>query len=125
MTARKWTLALLALWAFCIGASVAVLWLTPARGDGLTRGINIVMTFLAWQAAAGLVAIAVWITGRRVAATWLRWLARLPLLLAILLVLSLAGLLLWVNLGDPGRPETPPASAPAVPTQRPPVPAEE
>lgn len=70
--------------------------LTEPTGDGFTRGMNRVTTFLGWQLLAGLVALGIWRGGRifeRSSAG--RWIARLPILLFSLLVLAIAAFFIY------------------------------
>lgn len=67
-------------------------------GDGFTRGLNRVGSFLLWQFAAGLTAIFVWHRSRaHKDSALIRRLARLPVALFVLLVLAIAALFLYGN----------------------------
>jgi len=113
----------LALWAMLFAAAFVVPTLMPATGDGFTRGLNRVSAFLGWQAAAGVVAFAVWLLGNRAPpGSPGRRLSRAPLVLLGLGFAALLGLVLWANLSRPDtappadRPVTAPApAAPALP----------
>lgn len=117
MTRRGWLVALLAVWVLVFAGSVLVPWLTEPRGDGFTRGLNQLMTFFGYQLAAGAVALGLWWISRGVAPAWLRWLARVPLMLALALALFVAGLILWANLSRPERPEAAPPMTPTEPVR--------
>lgn len=116
MTSRAVILALLALWALAWGGSFVGLWLTAPTGDGFTRGLNRVMHFLAWQGVAGVLATLLFVLRKRVSGPLARALWVPPgLLLAF--VLFLAGLILWVQLRQPGEP--PPTTSPQTEPVRP------
>ena len=57
MNARNIVYALLAVWAVLIVASFSLSVGAEAEGDGFTRGLNRVTSFLTWQAAAFVVSI--------------------------------------------------------------------
>lgn len=63
---------------------------TEATGDGFTRGSNRIGQFLMFQMAAGLTAIFVWRKSNDLSASALRWLARLPSALFLLLISGIA-----------------------------------
>ncbi|EAQ03692.1 phenylalanyl-tRNA synthetase beta subunit [Pseudooceanicola batsensis HTCC2597] len=93
MTRRGILLGLLALWLVTYLASLVYPPTLAAEGDGFTRGINRVMTFLGLQFGAGLIAVAV--LAVRPSQGRLRWIALIPAALAALLLLAIAGLILW------------------------------
>ncbi|MWB79301.1 hypothetical protein GLS40_14770 [Pseudooceanicola sp. 216_PA32_1] len=98
---------LAAIWIAMMILSVAVPALTPATDMGLTRGLNRVMTFLAFQLAAGLPAFWLWALSGRQPGAARRWLARIPGLVALALALGIAALLLWPEMSVQ-RPDSPP-----------------
>ncbi|MDF0600764.1 hypothetical protein P1J78_08480 [Psychromarinibacter sp. C21-152] len=112
---RLIVLVLLLAWVVAFFGAFIAFYLTPAKDFGLARGWNKVGVFMAWQAAATLLAlltaIFAWGLPRR---TGLRRAGFVPVAVLGLSALALAGLLVWVNLSDP-RPEpaAPPSSAPA------------
>lgn len=80
-------------WSF-IGFSM-----TEPTGDGFTRGMNRISTFMLWQFAAGIVAVPVYMVGRSQArGAAMRWASRLPLALAIALIVAIAALIAWARL---------------------------
>ncbi len=50
---------LLAVWAVAMVLSGLAL-LEPPEGDGFTRGLNRIMSFLSWQIAGALIALGLW-----------------------------------------------------------------
>ncbi len=98
---------LLALWAAAYATSLWQLLLTDATGDGLTRGLNRVSGFIGWQTVAAIIALMLWMAARSWAAGALRWLARIPGLLALGLVLLILGLIAWAHIMKPGQTPTP------------------
>ena len=124
---RKITMTLLllgVLWAAAYLWSISILLWTEPTGDGFTRGLNRLTGFLGWQFVAGVVAIVVFVIGRRLPKGGRRWLSRIPLILASLpFVLAVAALawgwtqqLLFAPQTEPGPISPPDATAPAVPT---------
>ena len=114
MTRRTITIGLLLLWTtLWVGSFAASAFIEPA-GDGFTRGLNRLMTFMGWQLAALIVGlILLWF---RPAAGTLRWLTLIPVAFAGLLISGIVGLILWVRLVDPepkapARPVQPPTEA--------------
>ncbi|MEL6207357.1 MAG: hypothetical protein AAFR47_18885 [Pseudomonadota bacterium] len=81
-------------------------------GSSLTGAIGLGLGFLVWQALAAVLAVAVWIAGRRLTGRD-RWLSRLPLALALLLVL-LIGLALLLGAHAADAPQTPPVQQASV-----------
>lgn len=122
MKRRHWVVLLGGLWAVLYAASFVVAWYTAASGDGFTRGLNRVMVFGQYQIGAGMLAVPVWWLGRTLPRRWQRWLARAPALLAVALLVLIAGAILAANLNKPGRmdhgpdpdrPVSAPAKSPA------------
>ncbi|PKP85389.1 MAG: hypothetical protein CVT80_02835 [Alphaproteobacteria bacterium HGW-Alphaproteobacteria-2] len=99
-----WLLA--ALWALLWGGSFAAVWLTEPTGDGFTRGLDRLARFAGLQAAAGMTAVPLWLGGRRrfPRGTAPRWLSRVPLLLAALLLGFVIAVTLWAMLQPPHAP---------------------
>lgn len=108
---RRAVWILFGLWAAIWVWSLIFLAITEPSGDGFTRGLNRVAGFLGWQGVAAALAVAVWIMGRGLAGG-ARWATRLPLILALLLVLGIAGMIGVALLGS--SPPTPPATGVAL-----------
>lgn len=89
---------LLILWVLCMAASAASLALEPT-GDSFTRGLNRVIWMLAFQIAACLLAIPLWLHSRQEVGL-ARWIARLPGVLALALGAGLAVLFISVARGN-------------------------
>lgn len=114
MTRRRVVLSLLIVWtALWLGTFLVPALLAPT-GDGFTRGLNRLGTFLGFQCLAGLVGLGLLairpLTGR------LRWLALVPVGLTGLLGLGIVGLILWARVSSPEppptlRPKQPPTEA--------------
>lgn len=116
MTRPTLTRLLLVLWAAAAAASLWYLFLAEPTGDGFTRGLNRLAGFVGWQLVAAMLAAITWWAGRGEArGSALRWISRVPAILAILLTLSIAALILWLRLSDPPQPYVPPGppTAPA------------
>jgi len=105
-------------WSALYAASFLVPYHTAPSGDGFARGLNRLTLFFQYQIAAGTVAVAVWWIGSKLAVRWQRWLARMPALLALVLLLLVAGVVVVANMSkpapteyvpDPDRPVTAPA----------------
>ncbi|MDX2483847.1 MAG: hypothetical protein QNK42_09360 [Pseudodonghicola sp.] len=113
MTQKKLIWALLALWAVLYALSFWQAATLPPTGDSFLRGMNRLMAFLGWQGAAAGAALILWGTARgdRPIGPGLRWLSRIPLLLALALALGLTALVLWARFSKPA-----PMSAPTTPT---------
>lgn len=91
-----WTFWLsLIIWAGLYAWSFMALTLTEATGDGFTRGSNRIGQFLMFQMAAGLTAIFVWRKSNDLSASALRWLARLPVALSLLLITGIAAFFIY------------------------------
>lgn len=99
---RRFLWGLLLLWLAVYGWSFVAVAFTPPTGDGFTRGLNRIEEFGKWQVAAATLAVPVWVTGRRMpSGSAIRWLSRAPAVLALLLVLLVAGLVAWARLSKP------------------------
>ncbi len=88
MTARR-ALGLLVLWVLCQGAAIRAA-LQPATGDGFHRGMDRALSVLGWELAAAVLALVLWIGARHLHGP-LRLMARLPGLLALVLVALVLG----------------------------------
>lgn len=88
------------LWAALYLMSVLIPMMQSPTDMGFTRGMNRVLTFLELQMAASLPALGLWIATRHLP-PGPRWLARVPGLLAIALILGIAAVILWANMGRP------------------------
>lgn len=110
-----WLLAVL--WALFWAGSFLVFSLTEPTGDGFTRGLDRLGRFAGLQAAAGAVAVVLWLAGRRAFArgTALRWLSRVPLLLAALLLGFVMVVIAWAMLQPRPAPEPQPGPATVIP----------
>lgn len=81
-------------WFVAYLASLWGLFLLPPEGDGFARGLNRLATFAGWQIVAATLGLALWVTTRRhVSGVGLRWLGRIPLLMAVLLVAGVFALI--------------------------------
>lgn len=100
--------AILAIWALAYAASLWALFVLEPSGDGFTRGLNRLSSFVGWQILAATLALIVWLLARPWASGLIRWIARLPGLLAIALIGLIVGVIIWAQFKD----HTPPASPP-------------
>lgn len=86
-TKRTLLWSLFALWLLTYVWSFVVFQSTEPTGDSFTRGLNRISNFLGWQVAAAIIGVPVWFLGRMYSkASVASWFARLPLVLAGLLV---------------------------------------
>jgi len=100
--------ALCGIWAALYAASILVPYHTPPSGDGFARGLNRVTLFFQYQMAAGALAMAIWWMGRGLARRWQQWAARMPAILALLLLALGLGVIAVANLGKPRAEGSPP-----------------
>lgn len=112
MTAQRLIWLLLIVWFAVYAWSVLGYFLTPATGDGFTRGMNRVSGFVTWQLAAAGVAAAIWVAGRRFAVgSRARRISRGPALFAFLPIVGLVLVVAYVQiaswLADPVATPTP------------------
>ncbi len=110
MSAQKIAWILLCVWVLVYGGSFVLFIMTEPAGDGFTKGLNRLTTFMGWQFAAGILAIIIWSMGKFfVAGSLGRWLCRLPIALAFALVLFVGGISLYAAIGHPAaqKSETP------------------
>lgn len=93
---KKITMVTGVLWigAF-VGAFVAFT-VTEPTGDGFVRGLNRVGTFLGFQLGAMLLAVPLWIQSRSSTGA-VRWLLKIPGILALMLLAGILILILWAN----------------------------
>ncbi len=93
---------LLVVWMGVYVASFIIPWTYNATGDGFTRGLNRIAAFFGWQIAAGVIGLVIWGMGRHQGgSTVMRWLMRIPVLLAAALAVLSVGVILWANLSKP------------------------
>jgi len=110
VSAKKIAFVLLGIWALAYGGSFVSFIITDPSGDGFTRGLNRLTTFLGWQFAAGILAVIIWSLGKHFGAgSKGRWLCRTPILLALGLVLFVVGIITFAAMkGPPPQPGTSP-----------------
>ncbi len=103
-----WLIAVL--WALLWAGSFLAFSVTEPTGDSFTRGLNRLGHFAGLQTAAGAAAVMLWLAGRRAFArgTVLRWLSRVPLLLAALLLGFVMAVIAWAALQPRPAPAPPP-----------------
>ncbi len=96
MSRRNLTLLLLLLWAAAFVWSFVSTQITPATGDGFTRGMNRISGFAIWQALAFALAIGIWVLGGAFhKSTVLCRVSRVPAIAALLVVLGVLGIFAW------------------------------
>ena len=101
MTRTHWIVLLSGIWAALYAASVLVPYFTAPTDFGFTRGMNRLTAFVQYQLGAGVVGVFIWAMGQRLRHRWQRWLARVPGLLAIglvvlvLVAITVANLFEW------------------------------
>lgn len=89
---RLFLILCVVLWAAAWGWSLIGLAVTEPTGDGFTRGLNRVRALFFWQFVAATLAFPIWLLGVPRAASGLaRWAARVPIILALLPALAIAG----------------------------------
>lgn len=109
MSAKVIVWVLMGLWVIAYGGSLLSLLITEPTGDGFTKGLNRVMTFLGWQVGASVLAIIIWSLGKHFeAGSRGRWACRLPVLLALGLVLVVIGIIAYAKFGHP-QPQASPS----------------
>ncbi len=103
-------------WVVLIALSVIVPANTAATDFGMTRGFNRITVFFEFQIAAFFAALFAWGVSRGDDNALRRWLGRLPLFAALLLVLAVVGVIIWANMArtpavapSPDRPTAAPA----------------
>lgn len=92
--------ALCGIWAALHAASFLLAAQTVPDGDGFTRGMNRLSVFARYQVGSGSVAVVIWLMGQRLRQGWQRWLARVPGLLALGLILLVIGTMTLAILFD-------------------------
>lgn len=110
MAAKKIAFVLLGVWVLVYGGSLVSFIMTEPTGDGFTKGLNRITTFLGWQFAAGILAIIIWTLGKYFeAGSKGRWLCRLPVLMALGLVLFVVGIIAFAAMKHPPAPKATPS----------------
>lgn len=110
---RRFVYVLAIGWLLAMVLSVLLPALTPATGDGFTRGLNRVGTFLVWQTVALGVAIVVIVMSRSAAdrsGRLFKLAAFGPMSVSGLMVLLFVGVVLWARFAPYSVPDTPPAT---------------
>lgn len=110
------------IWAALYAASFLVPYFTAPTDFGFTHGMNRVELFFKYQLAAAAVSVVVWWMGNALSLRWQRWLARMPALLAIGLLLLVVGAIVVANMDRPGPTDyvpdpDRPVAAPTMPVQ--------
>lgn len=117
MTRRNLTLVLVVAWVALCGWSVLSYQMTAPSDFGFTRGLNRVSNFLEIQLVAVLIAVATFVLSFRLPdGATIRWVARAPALLTLVVVAAFAVFVAFVIWNDPAStaPENPPpVTAPA------------
>ena len=116
MGRTQWIAVLFGIWVGLYAASVLVAAFTAPAGDGFVRGVNRLGVFLQFQGAASILALVLWRMARGLSRGWQRWLARVPLLLALGLLLLIAGVIVSAGFDHP-RAEVPAALPVTVPVE--------
>lgn len=91
---------LLAVWTVAFAWSIAACALTPAEGDGFTRGLNRLMAFFGWQVVAAAAGGLAFILARKLPPQYRsrRW-SPAPVAAGLVLILGMVVLLVLVVLG--------------------------
>lgn len=117
MTRRNLTLALVVAWAALCAWSVLSYQMTEPSDFGFTRGLNRVSDFLEIQLVAVLIAVVAFALSFRLpGGAAMRWVARAPALLTLVVIAGFALLVAYVVWNDPAStaPENlPPVTEPA------------
>lgn len=89
---------LIAVWGGVFTWSIIGFTSSDATGDGFTHGLNRITGFLLWQFAAAGLSIPVFLVGRAYErGSALRWISRVPLMLAVTLGLAIAAIFVWAR----------------------------
>ncbi len=109
MSIRNLVILMLCAWLACYGWSFIGFRLTPPEGSGFTRGMNRVALFFGWQALASVLALVVWLLGRRLPpGTMTRRLSRVPGLIALGLLIGLIAVFAYLYFGGTDIPQAAP-----------------
>ena len=105
MNENRVFLILSGLWVFTYIGSIVVLQVTEPTGDGMTRGLNRLTSFLSWQVVAAFFAIGVWIAGNGLPkGSQARLFSRIPSVLAGVLILLALGVVVFAQSNKPTAP---------------------
>jgi len=99
-------------WLLAMALSLLIPVLTPATGDGFTRGLYRLSAFLIWQTVAVGVAIVIFVMARSVAnhtGRVFKLAAFGPMTVSGLMVLVIVGIVLWARFAPRPGPVAPPA----------------
>ena len=89
---------LIAVWGGVFTWSIIGFASGDAAGDGFTHGLNRIPGFLLWQFAAAGLSIPVFFVGRAYdRGSALRWISRVPLVLALTLGLAIVAVFVWAR----------------------------
>ncbi|NDR55970.1 hypothetical protein [Aliiruegeria sabulilitoris] len=89
---------ILVFWAIAFFGSFVVFALTPSTDMGFTAGVNRVLAFLGWQAAAGTFALVGWVVRASLRpGSTLRKLLLVPVGLLGVLIAGVAALVFWAS----------------------------
>lgn len=105
MSRRNLTILMIVLWVAIFGWSFLLTQITPATGDGFTRGLNRISAFVGWQVAAAVLALLIWRAGAVFAKTsTLRRVSRGPILATMLVIAGIALVIVWAMFSVPDAP---------------------
>ncbi len=95
---RLFLTVLFAAWVFAFCYAFFSFTTQTPTGDGFTRGMNRITTYLGWQGVAGMLGLAIFAVGR----SWpkrstVRVMSIVPIGLALLHVAAIIGIILWVR----------------------------
>lgn len=94
-------MVLLALWVATVGYSFTYLFVA-AESSGFTRGSERITGFLGWQGLGGMFALAIWNIGRSYPKeSGARRISKLPIHMAVLLILVLIGMVVYEFMVNP------------------------
>ncbi|SDJ88130.1 hypothetical protein [Aliiruegeria lutimaris] len=95
---RRTGSVILVFWAIAFFGSFVVFAITPSTDMGFTTGVNRVLAFLGWQAAAGTFALVGWVVRASLRpGSTLRKMLLLPVGLLGVLVAGVAALVFWAS----------------------------
>lgn len=98
MTANRIAIGLIAVWAALFLAGFLHFLVAAPTGEGFVRGLNRVVAFVLWEAAALVPAVSLLVTVARhgpAVSDPIRRLAHLPIAASGLVALTVAGMVLW------------------------------